>query len=208
MELSEESVDENLTDYLKKPVEKKKRTFSEIHEEDTVSENEEETQPATKKTKDEIYHLWTQAWHEEGEKLLQLVQKLGGMSEQEAKAYLACLKAVSSRHAHKNLTEKLLLFASNIICHPNDITTPLAMQEDDYLKTGAALLVSDVLAFLGRLGFVALLFAYGGTSRYYHKQTREKQITPAPRATADTVQNDGVRQGSNGENNANDQAND
>jgi hypothetical protein len=212
MDLSEEEVDANLTSYLQKPVQKKKRTFDEVHEETEINEEDEEgAQPCSKKTKDDIYNLWTHSWHEEGEKLLPLVQKLSAMTESEAKAYLACLKAVSSRSAHKHLTDRLLMYMSNFSCHPNDVITPIHMQEDEYLKTGASMLVSDFLGYLGRIGFVALLFAYAGTSRYFHRQEAHRKRTKLSIAgeagpTTEALQVDGVRPGGDGENHSHGEA--
>lgn len=206
--IDEEEVDEELTQNLKKPIEKKKRTYTELHEEDTVSEeDEEDEQPVTKKTKEQIYHIWSQAWEEKGAELLPIVQKLSTMSESEAKAYLAVLQAVHSKNVHKHITDKILYFISNIVCHPKDALTPLAMQEDEYLKSGTSLMVSDFLTWLGRMGYLALVFAYGGTSRYLYQDARPKQVT-SPGAATETVQTDGVRPVGDGENNANDQAHD
>lgn len=212
MDLSEEEVDEGLTNYLQKPVQKKKRTFSEVHEENEVEEDENEQQPCTKKTKEDIYNLWSHSWHEEGEKLLPLVQKLSTMNEAEALAYLACLKAVSSRSAHKHLTNRLLIFVSNFSCHPNDILTPAHMQQDEYLKTGASMLVSDFLNYLGRIGFAALLFAYAGTSRYYHRKEQPRKrdnliIAEEAGPTTEALPTNGVRPGGDGQNNVNGEIN-
>lgn len=205
----EEEVDKDLTSYLKKPVQKKKRTYQQVHEEETESEeNEDDIKPCTKKTKDEIYSVWNQAWEEKGAELLPLVQKLSTMSESEAKAYLACLKAVHSRVAHKHITDKVLQITSQILCHPNDALTPLAMQEDEFLKSGTSLLVAEFLGFLGKLGFFALLAGYAGTSRYLHRTTVSKTIVDKTGAATETVQDDGVCEGRDGENHIDDKVND
>lgn len=213
--LSEEEVDEELTSYLQKPIEKKKRTFSEtFQEEETEEEDPEETQPCTKETRDNIYNLWSQAWDENGEKLLPLVQKVSAMSESQAKAYLQCLKAIHSRSMHKHLSEKILYFLANLICHPLDITTPIAIQEDEYLKTGTSLWVSDLLSLVGKVGTILLLFAYGGLSRYSYRETpfeKNKRIntTEEKKCFAQTpIPTNGVCESGNGENNVNDKIND
>jgi len=205
----EEEVDEELTQRLEKPIQKKKRTYTELHEEETQTEEEDEEQekPASSKTKEQIYHLWTQAWEEKGAELLPLVQKLSTMSEAEAKAYLGVLQAVHSKNVHKHITDKILYFISNIVCHPKDALTPLAMQEDQYLKSGTSLMVSDFLTFLGRMGYLALVFAYGGTSRYLHQDARSKTVVQAGSVT-ETVQTDGVCEGGDGQDHANDKVND
>lgn len=207
-DFDEEEVDPELISNIKKPIEKKKRTYTELHEEETVSEeDEEEEQPVTKKTKDQIYHLWSQNWEQKGTELLPIVQKLSTMSEEEAKAYLAVLQAVHSKNAHKHITDKILYFVSTIVCHPKDALTPLAMQEDEYLKSGTSLMVSDFLTFLGRMGYLALLVAYGGTSRYLYQEAKSKTVTP-PGVATETVQDDGVRARGDGEDNPHDKVND
>lgn len=206
----EESVDEELLENLQKPIKTKKRTYQQVHEEDEEEEEEDEDaqKPCSKKTRDKIYQIWTQAWEERGAELLPLVQKLSTMSEAEAKAYLACLQACHSRSIHQHISAKILEAGSVLLCHPNDALTPLAMQEDDYLKSGISLLVSDCLSFLGRMGFAALLLAYAGASRYTHRETRSKPVIEKTGIATETVSTDGLRQGGDGEDNVNDQVND
>jgi hypothetical protein len=204
---NEEEVDPELTTYLKEPIEKKKRTFKEAFEEETVDEEENDARdaPCSKKTRDEVYRLWAQKFDEEGAKLLPIVQKLETMSEAQAQAYLQCLRAVHSRSMHKNLTDKILWAASYVVCHPNDVTTPLAMQEDEYLSSGVSLIVSDVLAALGKLGFIMAVFLYAGSSRYLHKEPL-KQSTPLTKTnpTREAIPPNGLLPSSDGQNNIND----
>lgn len=198
----EEEVDEDLTSYLSQPVQHKKRTFQKaFEEEEDEEEDQDATKPCSKETKEAIYTLWTQAWDEKGEELLPLVQKLSNMSEQEAKAYLACLKAVHSRSVHKHISSKLLGGISRFICHPSDAVTPLIMEEDKYLIQNMSLMVSDVLTKIGRIGFFMLIFAYGGTSRYFHAERRKPPAPPISAANT-AISTDGLRQGGDGENNA------
>ena len=212
---AEQEVDEELTSYLEKQIPKKTRTFSEaFQEEETVEEDPEDTQPCTKETRDAIYNLWSQTWDEKGEKLLPLVQKIQGMSESQAKAYLQCLKAVHSRSVHKHLSDRILYILSHVVCHPLDIQTPIAIQEDEYLKTGVSLLCSDFLSYIGRMGSILLLFAYAGASRYTHRSTPSsaREIVKGchhPTHTSHTpLPSNGMFPGSDGENNINDKVND
>ena len=212
MSFDEEEVDEELIDHLKEPIPKKKRTYTETFEEkeDEETEDDEQTIPCSKQTREEIYNLWSQKWDQDGEKLLPIVQKLSTMSEAEAKAYLACLKAMHGRSVHKHLTSRVLSVISHMVCHPHDVTTPLAMQEDEYLITGVSLCVSDVLAALGKLGLLLLLFLYASSSRFTH-QERKKPTDNTGKAisiTPEPISSHGVLQSRDGENNVNDKVND
>jgi hypothetical protein len=211
-EYEEEEVDQELTDYLDDPIQKKKRTFKEAFEEKEVSETEEdETQqiPCKKKTRDEIYNLWAQKWDKDGKDLLPIVQKLSTMSESEAQAYLACLKAMHSRSVHQHLSSKMLTIVSHIVCHPNDITTPLAMQEDEYLVTGVSLFVNDVLTALGKFGLLILIFLYASASRITHKEERtKKRVVEVDNTTGEAIPSNGMREGRDGEDNTHDKIND
>jgi len=216
--LREIDVDENLTNYLNKEIPTKKRTYSETFNEDTESEEDDDAKiQCTKATRDEIYRVWTEAWDSKGEELLPLVQKLSKMSEQQAKAYLTCLKAVQSRIAHASLSKRMLTFISEYLCHPDDPLTPLAMQDDAYLNNGIQMFTSDILSALGKIGIVALLFIYGATSRYYHrkehyeKNKRKTAEQPIPgseivttRPAPETIQAIRGSERGDGQNNAND----
>jgi hypothetical protein len=205
MSFDEEEVDPELTSYLKEPIEKRKRTFKEAFEEEVVENEEEENEseiPCTKETKEAVYRLWAQKFDEEGAKLLPVVQKLESMSEAQAKAYLACLKAVHSRSLHKTITDRILQAGSHLLCHPNDIVTPLAMQQDEYLMNGMSLIMNDILGALGKAGFLLAVVLYAGSSRLLHQEF--KKITTKTNTPTETLPANGVLESSNGKNNAND----
>jgi len=216
MDYEEQDVDEELTSYLEKDVEKKKRTFKQAFEEkEEESEDEEQTKLCTKETREQIYALWSQACEEKGKELLPLVQKLSTMSESEAKAYLSCLKAVHSKSVHSHITSRILEFVSYTACHPHDVVTPLAMQQDEYLSSGISLLVGDFLSTIGRLGIIALLFVYAGSSRYTYGEkkkgpltNKERGIVPTSGAPEETLSIDGMRESRNGENDTHGKVND
>lgn len=212
----EENVDENLTDYLKEPIKTQKRSYTEAFEEQVDDEEEEDDKndmrSATHKTKDEIYRIWTSVCNEKSEELLPLVEKLSRLTESQALAYLACLKAVNSQTVHKHLSLRLLIFLSRGLCHPDDAVTPLAMEQDPFLINGISLLVSDILTAVGRLALPLLLSAYAGTSWYWFRtKAIEEKKTSGSRTTRvaeAAIQNDGVCPVTNGQDIANDKAND
>lgn len=217
-DFEEVEVDENLTTFLDKKIPTQKRTYTNTFVEDVdSSDNEDEESPATHKTKEEIYRTWSSVSNEKTEELLPLVERLSKLTEAQAKAYLACLKAMHSQTIHKHLSSRLITFLAYNVCHPKDILTPTAMIEDAFLVNGISLFVSDIMTAVGRLALPLLLSAYAGTSWYWYSRKFEKSNfceeckenkneTIKAGAATSTVQNDGVRSVSNGQNVSNDQA--
>jgi len=204
----EEEVDPDLTQYLQKPIEKNKRTYTEaFEEEETESDEESNNVPCLSSTKNQIYQVWAQKFEEEGAKMLPVVQKLETLTEAQAQAYLACLKAVQSKTIHKHVTEQIMFHLSHMVCHRNDIMTPLTMQQDEYLTNGVSLMVTDFLNWMGKLGIFLSLFLYASSSRYqYEKEISKNNLkTNTPH---ETLPPHGVCQGRDGENNTNDKVND
>lgn len=212
----EENVDENLTDYLKEPIKTQKRSYTEAFEEKVDNESEEDNQndlrSATHKTKDEIYRIWTSVCNEKSEELLPLVEKLSRLTESQALAYLACLKAVNSQSVHKHLSLRLLVFLSRGLCHPEDDITPIAMEQDPFLINGISLVVSDILTAVGRLALPLLLSAYAGTSWYWYRakaiEEKKNSGSRTTRVAESSIQNDGVCAVTNGQDVVNDKADD
>jgi len=211
----EVDVDADLTSFLEKPVPTQKRTFTEAFNEEVHSDDTDDEQlPASAKTKEEIYRVWTSVCNEKADEVLPLVEKVSRLSENQAKAYLQCLKAVNSQYIHKHLSSRLLTFFSNSVCHPDDRITPQAMEADPYLLNGISMLVSDGLTFFGRYALPMLLSAYAGTSWYYYKSVSRKNERESKRSRQDegpsggivtsTVQTDGMREIADGENLSND----
>lgn len=212
-QFEEEEVDENLTSFLAEPIKTQKRTYTEAFEEDVDSDTEDKDTPASHKTKEEIYRVWQDVNHAETEKLLPLIEKVSKLSEAQANVYLNCLKAINSQTVHKHLSSRVLSFLAQGLCHPDDILTPQAMQQDPYVLNGISMFVSDLLSVVGRFSLPLLLSAYGVTSWYYYNQptVSKKEIKTGqatPGASTSTIQNDGVCPVTNGENIPHDQVDD
>lgn len=211
-EFEEVEVDENLTSFLAEPIKTQKRTYKDAFEESVDSDTEDKDTPASNKTKEEIYRMWEHTDQEESEKLLPLIEKVSKLSEAQANVYLNCMKAINSQKVHRHLSSRVLCFFSEMLCHPDDVITPQAMQEDPYVVNGISLFVSDILSVVGKFSLPLLLTAYAGTSWYYFNQpttkTKEKKVSGTPGVPTPTVQNDGVRPVTDGENNPAHQAHD
>jgi hypothetical protein len=210
--LEEEDVDENLTSFLAEPIKTQKRTYKEAFEEEVDTDAEDQDTPASGKTKEEIYRIWQHVNYDESEKLLPLIEKVSQLSQAQADVYLSCLKAINSQTVHKHLSSRVLNFFSQWLCHPDDILTPKAMQEDPYVINGISLFVSDILSLVGKFSLPLLLTAYATTSWYYFNQPtttrKEKKNNTTPGAPTSTIQNDGVCPVTDGENVPHDQTHD
>lgn len=206
----EVEVDENLTHFLEQPIPKNnKRTYSEVFQEKVVEEvNEDELTTVKPSTKEAIYRLWSASGGEHSNELLPLVEKVSKLTEAQAKAYLECLQAFNAQKSHKHLSNRVLSFISQMVCHPKDPLTRLAMEEDIFLVNGIANGISDMLFYLGQISIPILIATYGSFSWYTARQWEREHPSDKTGAAVSSIQNDGISAVSNGQDVINDQTHD
>lgn len=191
--MEEKDTNPELTSFLNKPLEKKKRTFTTAFKEDI-----EETPvrvPLKPNTKKEILYFASQLTKTDPAKYIPFLEKINDMSDDEAQTYLECLKASLCTETYGALTTRVIEFLADVIVHPSDIDTKIEMLNDKTLESLISSEVGSILLKAGKAAIVLLLAFYGGTSWARTRLQLFERVTPAPTP----LQNDGMREEQIGE---------
>lgn len=201
--MSEEELQEHLQKELPRGT---KRTFSRLNDESEESQSEEDIEndgPITRRTRNLIYQMWSNIAVENPDKYLSLVDKISKLTEAQAIAYYESMEASRNAKVHSHLSKRLLHYLSNKIMHPLDEEGKKELIEDLHVQSELNAGLSLALSYVHPFSVPIVLAIYSFASHLYYGQKSKVNIggTYETRITSSTLQNDGMRQESNGENN-------
>jgi hypothetical protein len=185
-----------------------KRSFTRLNEDTDESESEEEDNegPITRRTRNLIYQMWGNIAVENPDKYLQLVDKISKLTEAQAIAYYESMEASRNAKVHTHLSKRILNYLANKIMHPNDEDGRKELQEDIHVQSEMSSWLSYGLSYTHPFSVPLVLVIYSLASHIYYGKKNVLNIggtTQTISTAPSTIQNDGMRQESNGENNTN-----
>ena len=177
-----------LTEFLDKPLESQKRTVEQNYEDDVDSEDSELAGPITPETKNKILRLAAALTHTDPKTYLPLIEKLRNMTENEALLYLECLEASVNQEAYTGITQMALESVADLIIHPEDKETKIALVNDPIVRKLAGQECGNMLSTAGKAGLFIILSFYAVTSWSRRKfQSFARFQKPPPKPTLSDV---------------------
>jgi len=167
---------------------KRKIDQVEPDDEDDSENTEDETlkQPVCQETKQKIYTVLKDLCQEDinsNEKLLSMINKINTFTEEQARAYFEMLN---------------FDYIASWLVHKNDTETVDFILKDDHVVSSLSTYLGLLFSKLGNISGILIFFTYIFYSHHVYGKT----------ALAETsIQNDGERPESNGQNHANGQIN-
>jgi len=145
--------------------------------------------------------MWSDVAVENPDKYIKLVERIGRLTESQAKAYYESMEASRAAKVHGHLSKRVLSYLSGKIMHPDDFEGQEELKNDLHISSELSSGISTLLSYVYPFGVPLVILIYSSTSWWYYGQ---KKISTAPNPPQATIQNNDGRQEPNGQNYIND----